>query len=31
MKIVIGYDGSENADMALDDLRQAGLPRDTEA
>jgi hypothetical protein len=31
MKIVIGYDGSENADMASDDLRQAGLPRDAEA
>jgi nucleotide-binding universal stress UspA family protein/predicted transcriptional regulator len=31
MKIVIGYDGSEHADAALDDLRQAGLPRDAEA
>jgi nucleotide-binding universal stress UspA family protein/predicted transcriptional regulator len=31
MKIVIGYDGSEHADAALDDLRRAGLPRDTEA
>ena len=31
MKIVIGYDRSEHADAALDDLRQAGLPRDAEA
>src|SRR5262245_50090693 len=31
MKIVIGYDGSEHADAALDDLRQAGLPRDAVA
>jgi nucleotide-binding universal stress UspA family protein/predicted transcriptional regulator len=31
MKIVIGYDGSEHAGEALDDLRQAGLPRDAEA
>src|SRR5215468_8697932 len=31
MKIVIGYDGSEHADAALDDLRRAGLPRDAEA
>jgi nucleotide-binding universal stress UspA family protein/predicted transcriptional regulator len=31
MKIVIGYDGSEHADAALDDLRWAGLPRDAEA
>jgi nucleotide-binding universal stress UspA family protein/predicted transcriptional regulator len=31
MKIVIGYDGSEHAAAALDDLRQAGLPRDAEA
>jgi len=31
MKIVIGYDGSEQAGAALDDLRQAGLPRDAEA
>ena len=30
MKIVIGYDGSEHAGAALDDLRQAGLPRDAE-
>lgn len=26
MKILIGYDGSECADAALDDLQQAGLP-----
>ncbi len=26
MKILIGYDGSECADAALDDLGQAGLP-----
>ena len=26
MKILIGYDGSECADAALDDLSQAGLP-----
>jgi nucleotide-binding universal stress UspA family protein/predicted transcriptional regulator len=31
MKIVIGYDGSEYADAALDDLRRAGLPRDAES
>ena len=31
MKIVIGYDGSEYADAALDDLLHAGLPRDAEA
>lgn len=31
MKIVIGYDGSEHAGAALDDLRQSGLPRDAEA
>jgi nucleotide-binding universal stress UspA family protein/predicted transcriptional regulator len=31
MKIVIGYDGSEHADAALDDLRRAGLPRDAAA
>ena len=30
MKILIGYDGSESADAALDDLRRAGLPRETE-
>ena len=31
MKLLIAYDGSECADAALDDLRRAGLPRDTEA
>lgn len=31
MKILIGYDGSECADAALDDLMQAGLPADAEA
>jgi nucleotide-binding universal stress UspA family protein len=31
MKILIGYDGSEYADAALEDLRRAGLPREAEA
>ena len=31
MKILIGYDGSECADAALDDLAQAGLPAAGEA
>lgn len=31
MKILIGYDGSECADAALDDLKRAGLPENTEA
>jgi nucleotide-binding universal stress UspA family protein len=31
MKVVIGYDGSKQADEALNDLRRAGLPRDVEA
>ena len=31
MKILIAYDGSSGADAALDDLRQAGLPRVAEA
>jgi nucleotide-binding universal stress UspA family protein len=31
MRILIGYDGSESADAALDDLQKAGLPRDVEA
>jgi nucleotide-binding universal stress UspA family protein len=31
MKIMIGYDGSEGANAALDDLRRAGLPPDAEA
>ena len=28
MKILIGYDGTKGADLALDDLRRAGLPRE---
>jgi nucleotide-binding universal stress UspA family protein len=31
LRILIGYDGSQGADAALDDLRGAGLPRDVEA
>ena len=31
MKILIGYDGSECSDAALDDLSRAGLPREAEA
>jgi hypothetical protein len=31
MKILIGYDGAKGADLALDDLRRAGLPREAEA
>ncbi len=31
MKILIGYDGSECADAALDDLTHAGLPTEAEA
>ena len=31
MKILIGYDGTKGADLALDDLRRAGLPREAEA
>lgn len=31
MKILIGYDGSECADAAIDDLRRAGLPDKAEA
>jgi nucleotide-binding universal stress UspA family protein len=31
MKVLIGYDGSECADAAILDLRQAGLPAETEA
>jgi nucleotide-binding universal stress UspA family protein len=31
MKILIGYDGSECADAAVDDLRQAGLPEEATA
>lgn len=30
MKILIGYDGSEAADAALEDLQHAGLPADAE-
>jgi hypothetical protein len=31
MKILIAYDGSSCADSALEDLRRAGLPRQSEA
>ena len=31
MRIVIGYDGSESGDAALEDLRRAGLSPDSEA
>jgi nucleotide-binding universal stress UspA family protein len=31
MRVLIGYDGSESADAALEDLRRAGLPREVEA
>jgi nucleotide-binding universal stress UspA family protein len=31
MKILIAYDGSECADAAIDDLRRAGLPAETDA
>ena len=31
MRVLIGYDGSEGADAAIDDLRKAGLPHDVEA
>lgn len=31
MRILIGYDGSQSADSAVDDLRRAGLPREVEA
>jgi nucleotide-binding universal stress UspA family protein len=30
MRIMIGYDGSEYSDAAIDDLQLAGLPRDSE-
>ena len=30
MKVLIGYDGSESADIALDELKRAGLPGETE-
>lgn len=31
MKVLIGYDGSLSAEVALEDLRRAGLPREGEA
>lgn len=31
MKLLIGYDGSQSANAALDDLRRAGLPREAQA
>ncbi|MGQ0763847.1 MAG: universal stress protein [Acidobacteriota bacterium] len=31
MRLLIGYDGSKSADMAVDDLRRAGLPDNAEA
>ena len=31
MRVLIGYDGSSDADTAVDDLRRAGLPNDVEA
>jgi nucleotide-binding universal stress UspA family protein len=31
MKVLIGYDGSDCAEAALDDLRRAGLPREADA
>jgi len=31
MKILIDYDGSSCADLALEDMRRAGLPRVAEA
>ena len=30
MRILIGYDGSEHSNAAIDDLKLAGLPRDSE-
>src|SRR5688500_11700201 len=30
MRILIGYDGSEYSDAAIDDLKRAGLPRDSD-
>lgn len=30
-KLLIGYDGSESADAAVEEIQRAGLPRDTEA
>lgn len=31
MRVLIGYDGSEYSDAAIEDLKKAGLPRDTRA
>ncbi|HWT02738.1 MAG TPA: universal stress protein [Pyrinomonadaceae bacterium] len=31
MRVLIGYEGSEHSGAAIDDLRRAGLPRDTSA
>jgi len=31
MMLLIGYDGSQSANAALDDLRRAGLPREAQA
>jgi nucleotide-binding universal stress UspA family protein len=31
MKVLVGYDGSTSADGAIEDLRRAGLPQNTEA
>jgi nucleotide-binding universal stress UspA family protein len=31
MKVLIAYDGSQGADIAIDGLQRAGLPHDTEA
>lgn len=31
MKIIVGYDGSQSAELALADLKRAGLPRQVEA
>jgi nucleotide-binding universal stress UspA family protein len=30
-KLLIGYDGSENGDAAIEDIQRAGLPRDVDA
>ena len=30
MKVLIGYDGSQSADAIFEDLKRAGLPRDTQ-
>ena len=31
MKLLIGHDGSASADAIFEDVKHAGLPRDTEA